>query len=78
MHNITKVALADDTLIIRKSDGRAIQLDMPRYSWLNWLRNATSEQRLRWSIVPSGGGVWWSELDEGIELQPLLDMQHLP
>jgi len=29
-------------------------------------------------IVPlSFGGVWWAELDEGIELQPLLDLQPL-
>jgi hypothetical protein len=42
-----------------------------------WLRNASAEQRSRWEIVPSGGGVWWPELDEGIELQPLLDLQSL-
>jgi hypothetical protein len=50
---------------------------MSRYLWLNWLLKANLEQRNRWEIMPSGGGVWWDELDEGIELQPLLDLQPL-
>jgi hypothetical protein len=74
---IAKVSFADDTLIIRLKDGRAIHLDMGQYPWLQWLRNATPEQRSKWEIVPSGGGVWWTELDEGIELQHLLDWQPL-
>lgn len=74
---IASIAFADDTLILHLSDGRTLQLDMRQHSWLHWLLKATSEQRNLWEIVPSGGGVWWPELDDGVELQPLLDMQAL-
>jgi hypothetical protein len=74
---IASVAFEHDTLILSLSDGRAIHLDMSRYAWLNWLLKASLEQRKQWEIMPSGGGVWWDELDEGIELQPLLDLQPL-
>lgn len=74
---VMNVSFAGETLIIRLNDGRAILLDMPQYSWLRWLLDATPEERSAWEIVPSGGGVWWPELDDGIELQPLLDMQPL-
>lgn len=74
---IAGVSFQNDTLIVRLNDGRAIHLDMAQYRWLRWLLTATPEQRSRWEIVPSGGGVWWTELDEGIELQPLLDLQPL-
>ena len=74
---IASVAFAEETLIIRLADGRALHLAMPDYAWLRWLWQATPEQRSQWTIVPSGGGVWWPDLDEGIELQHLLDRQPL-
>ena len=74
---IANVAFADETVIIHLNDGRALHLAMPHYPWLRWLLSATPEQRSQWTIVPSGGGVWWPELDEGIELQHLLDLQPL-
>ena len=74
---IASVGFVNDVLILRLSDGRVLQLEIGQHTWLHWLLQATPEQRDSWEIVPSGGGVWWSELDEGIELQPLLDMQSL-
>jgi hypothetical protein len=74
---IEEIAFINNILIVRLNDGRAIQLDMARFSWLHWLLDATAEERTHWEIVPSGGGVWWSNLDNGIELQPLLDSQTL-
>ena len=74
---IAKISFADDTLIVLLKDRRAIHLEMAYYPWLQWLYNATPAQRSKWEIVPSGGGVWWSELDDGIELQHLLDLQPL-
>ena len=74
---IANVTFVEATLVIQLSDGRAIQLELARYSWLRWLLKATPEQRSRWEIVPTGGGVWWPDLDDGIELRPLLDMQSL-
>ena len=78
--NLTRIAgvvIEQETLTLRLSDGRCIQLEMRRYPWLAWLVAATAEQRSQWEVVPSGGGVWWTKLDDGIELQPLLDMQPL-
>ncbi|MFZ1757232.1 MAG: DUF2442 domain-containing protein [Caldilineaceae bacterium] len=74
---IASVAFAGDTLLLHLSDGRTVQLDMHQYTWLRWLLQATPVQRNDWEIVPSGGGAWWPELDDGIELQPLLDMHSL-
>ena len=74
---IVDVTIDADTLLIRLNDGRAILLNMTLYPWLRWLLDATSEQRQQWELVPSGGGVWWPALDEGIELRPLLDLQPL-
>ena len=74
---IATVAFQESNVILTLTDGRAIYLDMTKFSWLTWLLRADSEQRSRWEIVPSGGGVWWPELDEGIELQPLLDLHAL-
>jgi hypothetical protein len=69
---IVDVTMSADTIHIHLNDGRIILLEFKLYPWLRWLLDATPEQRNQWEIVPSGGGVWWSELDEGIELQPLL------
>ncbi len=74
---IVNITFEQENVIIHLGDGRAIQLKISQYPWLRWLLNATPEQRKAWEIVPSGGGVWWSMLDEGIELQPLLDLQPL-
>jgi hypothetical protein len=74
---LADVEFRDKTVVLGLSDGRAIHLDMTKFSWLAWLLAAPQEQRTRWEIVPSGGGVWWPDLDEGIELQPLLDLQSL-
>ncbi|MFZ1755832.1 MAG: DUF2442 domain-containing protein, partial [Caldilineaceae bacterium] len=72
---ITNITFENDLMVVHLTDGRALQLDMNQHAWLRWLLNATPEQRQSWEIVPSGGGVWWPDLDDGVELQPLLDMQ---
>ncbi|HRX04012.1 MAG: DUF2442 domain-containing protein [Anaerolineae bacterium] len=71
------VAFVGDMLTLQLSDGRILQLRMNDHAWLKWLQEATNEQRQSWEIMPSGGGVWWQELDNGVELQPLLDTQSL-
>ena len=74
---IAEVTFQMNDVILTLTDGRAIHLDMTKFPWLTWLLRANSEQRSRWEILPSGGGVWWPELDEGIELQPLMDAHSL-
>jgi hypothetical protein len=34
-----------------------------------------SEQRERWSLEPDGYAVYWEELDDGIEVQHILEAQ---
>ena len=77
MTKIADVAFNAEILILRLTDGREIRLNMTKYHWLQWLYNAAPEQQEQRTIVPSGGGVWWLDLDNGIELQPLLDSQSL-
>lgn len=74
---IKRVAFENEHVILYLSDNRAIYLPLAHYPWLKWLQRASLEQREQWEIMPSGGGVWWEALDEGIELQPLLDMTPL-
>jgi hypothetical protein len=57
-------------LMLRLSDGR--RLLIPREE-LDELKNATPEQASELFIVPSGTGVWWPQLDDGIYLPNLLE-----
>jgi hypothetical protein len=57
-------------LMLKLSDGR--RLLIPREE-LDELKNATVEQATELFIVPSGTGVWWPQLDDGIYLPNLLE-----
>ena len=56
---IDHVAFAGDILVIYLNDGRAIQLELARYPWLWGLFKTSPDQRTRWEIFPTGGGIWW-------------------
>ncbi|MCO5184284.1 MAG: DUF2442 domain-containing protein [Anaerolineae bacterium] len=71
------VSFADNTLHITLSDGRVISVPLARVDWLNWLMQATPQQRANWSIEPGGYAVYWEDLDDGIEIAHLLSMQPL-
>ena len=77
MAKIADVTFDAEILILRLTDEREIRLNMTKYHWLQWLYDAAPEQQKQWTSVPSGGGVWWLDLDNSIELQPLLDSQPL-
>ena len=68
------VRFTDDMVYILLSDGRELGLpvDLP---WLAWLAAATSAQRARWSLEPRGYAIYWEDLDDGIEIAPLLTPQ---
>ena len=57
-------------LMLRLSDGR--RLLIPREE-LDELKNATPEQASELFIVPSGTGVWWPQLDDGLYLPDFLE-----
>jgi hypothetical protein len=67
----------DNLLHILLSDGREISLPIDRMEWLQWLANATPEQRARWTIEPGGFAIYWEDLDDGIEIEHVLSMQPL-
>ncbi len=71
----TDVRFSDNVLCISLSDGREISIPMERVEWLEWLLKATTEQRSKWTIEPGGYAVYWDELDDGIEICHLLEMQ---
>jgi hypothetical protein len=73
----TDVKFINSVLSITLNDGREINVPMDRAEWLAWLRNATAEQRSKWSLEPNGYAIYWEELDDGIEICHLLDVQPL-
>ena len=66
-----------DTLQVELTDGRLISLPLQRFSWLGWLASATPQQRNHWHLEPGGFALYWDDLDDGIEIRHLLDLQSL-
>jgi hypothetical protein len=64
-----------DQLILYLTDGRAVILPLTHIDWLQWLANATPEQRAKWSIEPGGFAVYWEDLDDGFEVAHALSLQ---
>ncbi|MCP4428967.1 MAG: DUF2442 domain-containing protein [Chloroflexi bacterium] len=73
----TAVSFTDDILHVNLNDGRIISVPLDQIEWLNWLTQASSEQRQKWEIEPGGYAVYWDNLDDGIEVAHLLAMQPL-
>lgn len=74
---IRAVHFVGDTLFVSLSDGREVILLMGRVEWLAWLAKASPQQRSKWSIEPGGFAIYWEELDDGIEVRHLLELQSL-
>ncbi len=64
------VRFTDSMLYITLADGREIGVPLSRFSWL---AQATPAQRNKWHIEPHGFAVYWDELDDGIEVDHLLE-----
>lgn len=67
----------NDTLVITLSDGRELGLPLRKYDWLQWLAQATPEQRAHWTIEPGGYALYWQDLDDGIEIEHVLSLNVL-
>lgn len=72
--SVTQVRFEDNRLYVTLSDEREISLPIDNIEWLDWLAQATSEQRANWSIEPNGFAIYWEDLDDGIEICHLLGM----
>ncbi len=68
------VRFTETMVYVALSDGREIGLPLS-LPWLAWLAQGMPEQRARWSLEPRGFAVYWEELDNGIEVAPLLTSQ---
>jgi len=71
------VRFSGNVLYVSLSDGREISIPIDRVEWLDWLVKATPAQRSKWTIEPGGFAIYWEELDDGIEVCHLLEMQPL-
>lgn len=69
------VRFANGTLHVRLDDGREVSLPLAEVEWLKWLAKATPKQRANWSLEPGGYAIYWPDLDDGIEICHLLDLQ---
>ena len=55
----THVHFIDNMLAVSLSDGRKLSIPMEQVEWLQWLLNATPEQRGKWSLEPGGFAIYW-------------------
>jgi hypothetical protein len=61
------VFFTENTVNICLDDGQTLSLDLDE-PWLDWLAKASPEDRLQWTIEPNGIGIYWENLDDGIEV----------
>ena len=61
--------LHDGYMWVELLDGRVVQA---RYDLFPRLRDATDEQRARWSLIGDGVGIHWPEVDEGLSTSGLI------
>lgn len=70
----TGIRFVDDALVLELSDLRQVWLPMRKIHWLNWLAQASPQQRANWEILPHGIGVYWADLDDGFEVEHALSV----
>ena len=73
---VSGVRFTPDRIFVALSDQREIGLPL-EHTDLRWLKNATPEQRAKWTVAPGGWAVLWEELGDGIEVEHLLRRQPL-
>jgi hypothetical protein len=63
----TAVMIDDGKLWVTLKDGRVIATPL---DWYPWLAQATLEQQKNIELLPDG--VYWNDLDEGLEVEGML------
>ena len=61
----SSVAVTDDRLIVRLTDGRELRVPL---DWFGWLDDATPEQKQDVHLIEGGRGIWWESVDEGVSV----------
>lgn len=65
-------SVSNDALTVDLSDGRTISVPL---EWYPRLMHATVEERKKWRLIGDGRGIHWSDLDEDISVENLLQGQ---
>lgn len=68
--NAIDVAFENSKMIVFLEDGRELAIPL---EWFPRLRKATAEQLSKWRLIGKGKGIHWSEIDEDISVENLLD-----
>ena len=74
-HQVQVVSFCGSLMRLRV-DGRDYEVDLARQS--ERLAKATQEQRENFEIAPSGYGIHWPDLDEGLSIDGLIGVKHVP
>ena len=73
----TSVHFSDNDMIVTLNDGTYLRVALEKIAWLHWLLDATPAQRADWTLEPGGFAVYWEALDDGFEIEHLLNMPDL-
>jgi hypothetical protein len=65
----TSVRFDQDTMRVELSDGREISAPL---EWFPRLRNASDQQRAKWTLIGKGLGIHWEDVDEDLSVAGLL------
>ena len=69
-HNAVDISFTEDKMVVFLEDGRALSVPL---EWFPRLRNATKKQLNGWRFIGNGEGIHWSEIDEDISVENLLE-----
>lgn len=72
-HEVRNISF-DGTIMRLSVDGRDYQVDVAAQS--ERLVKVTPEQRTRFEISPSGYGIHWPDIDEGLSIDGLIGVRH--
>lgn len=67
---VVDVRFDDDTMSVDLADGRTITVPL---AWYPRLLDATPDQRRNWQRCGGGFGIHWSDIDEDLSTQGLLE-----
>ncbi len=65
----THVSVSAATIDIKLSDGRSLSVPI---SWYARLEHGTDAERANWTLIGSGLGIHWPDLDEDISVEALV------
>lgn len=63
------VTVSDDALVVDLTDGRTIKVQL---AWFPRLAHGTPAERANCSLIGTGEGIHWPDLDEDISVESLL------